>query len=88
VSFLNWAAATPGRKTTVTVIFAIVGLAAIAVALIFAIHANDLPRLLVGRSHHGHHPIRLVISAAVGVVLLVLAWLVYRQPPPDAAADA
>jgi multisubunit Na+/H+ antiporter MnhB subunit len=79
VSLVSWAAATPARKIAV-IISATIGLAAIAVALIYVIHANDLPSALLDRSHHGHHPLRAVVAAVVGVVLLVLAGLVYRQP--------
>jgi len=87
VSLISWAAATPARKITVIVILAIIGLGAIAVALIYLIHANDLPRVLIGRSHHGRHPIRAVIAAVVGVGLLVVAWLVYRQRPAASTGD-
>jgi len=86
VNLVSWAAATPARRIAITAILVIIGLAAIAVAIIYGVHANTLPKVFVGKSHHGIHPIRIAIAAIVGVGLLILAFLVNRRPAPRPAA--
>ncbi len=87
MNLVSWAAATPARRIAITAILVIIGLAAIAVAIIYGVHANTLPKVLVGKSRHGIHPIRIAIAAIVGVGLLILAWLVNRRPAAAARSD-
>lgn len=77
-------AGSSGSKRILVVILAIIGIAAIVVAIMFFVAPTDLPHLLFskGEPRTGHHLVRAAVSAAVGVIALVAAALVGRNRRP------
>jgi hypothetical protein len=71
---------TSTRRTpvAVTVVLAVAGLALIAVSIIyFTTTSGQLPSFIPGRlAHNAHHHIkRAVVALALGVVVLIGAWI-------------
>lgn len=72
------APATRRTPLAVTVLLAVIGLALIAVSIIyFTTTSGQLPAFIPGRlAHNTHHHIkRAVLALVLGVVVLIGAWL-------------
>ena len=69
------------------ILLAVIGVLALALAAIFFFDASALPTFMQGRSHHGHHFIRVVICLAIAIAFLIGALVAARSKPaaPPAA---
>jgi hypothetical protein len=72
-----------GRRG-LAILLAVIGVLALALAALYFFDATALPTALEGRSHHGHHLIRVVISLAIAIACLILSLVAARRPggPP------
>jgi len=68
----------PGRLW-LAILLAVVGVLALALAALYFFDASALPAGLEGRSHHGHHLIRVVISLAIAIACLIGSLLAARS---------
>jgi hypothetical protein len=60
-------------------ILAILGLLAIVAGILYVTKTANSLHFMVGSVHKGHHEARAAVSFAVGIVLLIAAWLVARR---------
>jgi hypothetical protein len=69
-----------GSKRVLVVILAIIGVAAIAIGVLFFAAPSVLPHLFFAHNQPrtGHHAVRAAVSAGVGVIALVIAGMVGR----------
>ena len=70
-----------GSKRVLVVILAIIGIAAIAVGVLFFAAPTVLPHLFFGHNQPrtGHHAVRAAVAAGVGIIVLVLAGMAGRS---------
>ncbi len=66
-------------KRTLAAVLAILGVLAIVAGILYVTKTANSLHFMVGSVHHGYHQARLAVSFAVGIVLLVAAWLVARR---------
>ncbi len=67
-----------GRRP-LAVILAIIGILAIIAGILYLAGAANSLHFMVGSVHKGHHLVRAAVSFAVGVALLIGAWLAARR---------
>jgi uncharacterized membrane protein YidH (DUF202 family) len=66
------------RRRPLVVILAIIGVLAIIAGILYVAGAANSLHFMVGSVHKGHHLVRAAVSFAVGVALLIGAWLAAR----------
>ena len=71
---------TSGRRALV-IVLAVIGILLIILAVIYFAAAGSLPSFMVGAVHKGHHEARAGVSAVVGILFLIGAWLAARAKP-------
>jgi hypothetical protein len=69
-----------GRRG-LAILLAVIGVLALVLAAIFFFDAAALPTFVQGRSHHGHHLIRVLISLAIAIAFLIGALVAARSKP-------
>jgi hypothetical protein len=72
-------------------LLAVIGVLALALAALYFFDATALPTALEGRSHHGHHLIRVVICLAIAIACLILSLVAARgrlAGPPASTATS
>jgi hypothetical protein len=69
-----------GRRG-LAILLAIIGALALALAAVYFFDATALPTFLEGRSHHGHHLIRVVICLAIAIAFLIGSLVAARSRP-------
>ncbi len=67
-----------GKRGLVAVL-AILGVLAVVAGILYVSKTANSLHFMVGSVHHGYHQARAAVSFAVGIVLLVAAWIVARR---------
>ncbi len=80
--------ASPSGRRGLAILLAVIGVLFLALAAVFFFKASVLPTFVEGRSHHGHHLIRVVICLAIAVALLIGALVAARSKPAAPPATA